>query len=65
MLRAADCRPVSEKAGTYLYPVGEADRRDTYLGIAPDGKVYAGMDGVTLLAETGDEALEKLIEGIR
>ncbi|MEU5778978.1 SUKH-3 domain-containing protein [Streptomyces venezuelae] len=56
---------LSEEAGAYLYPVGEADRRNTYLGIAPDGKVYAGMDSVTLLAETADVALEKLIEGIR
>ncbi|MFI7319367.1 SUKH-3 domain-containing protein [Streptomyces venezuelae] len=56
---------LSEEAGAYLYPVGEADRRSTYLGIAPDGKVYAGMDSVSLLADTGDEALEKLIEGIR
>ncbi|MFH8613253.1 SUKH-3 domain-containing protein [Streptomyces sp. NPDC018029] len=56
---------LSEEAGAYLYPVGEADRRNSYLGIAPDGKVYIGMDSVTLLADTGDEALEKLIEGIR
>ncbi|MGV9880534.1 SUKH-3 domain-containing protein [Streptomyces sp. NPDC003006] len=56
---------LSEEAGAYLYPVGEADRRNSYLGIAPDGKVYIGMDSVTLLADTGEEALEKLIEGIR
>ncbi|MEW2388048.1 hypothetical protein AB0933_06755 [Streptomyces venezuelae] len=49
----------------YINAVGEADRRNTYLGIAPDGKIYAGMDSVTLLAETADVALEKLIEGIR
>ncbi|MFD6432885.1 SUKH-3 domain-containing protein [Streptomyces venezuelae] len=56
---------LSEEAGAYLYPVGEADRRNSYLGIAPDGRVYVGMDSVTLLAETADEALEKLIEGVR
>jgi hypothetical protein len=54
---------LSEEA--YLYPIGEADRRNSYLGIAPNGAVYIGMDSVTLLADTGDEALEKLIEGIR
>ncbi len=56
---------LSEQAGAHLYPVGEADRRNTYPGIAPDGRFYVGMDSVTLLAATGDEALEKLIEGIR
>ncbi|MCL7424174.1 SUKH-3 domain-containing protein [Streptomyces sp. YS415] len=56
---------LSEEAGTDLYPIGEADRRNLYLGIAPNGAVYVGMDSVTLLAETADEALEKLVEGIR
>ncbi|MBW8800715.1 MAG: SUKH-3 domain-containing protein [Streptomyces sp.] len=56
---------LSEEAGTELYPIGSADRRNSYLGIAPDGAVYIGMDSVTLLAETGDRALEKLAEGIR
>ncbi|MBD0844813.1 SUKH-3 domain-containing protein [Streptomyces sp. TRM68416] len=56
---------LSEEAGTELYPIGEADRRNLYLGIAPNGAVYVGMDSVTLLAETADEALEKLVEGIR
>lgn len=48
-----------------LYPIGSADRRNSYLGIAPNGAVYIGMDSVTLLAETSDRALEKLVEGIR
>lgn len=56
---------LSEEAGASLYPVGETDRRNNYLGIAPSGAVYIGMDSVRLLADTGDEALEKLIEGIR
>lgn len=56
---------LSEEAGTNLYPIGEADRRNLYLGIAPNGEVYVGMDSVTQLAETADEALEKLVEGIR
>jgi hypothetical protein len=56
---------LSEEAGVDLYPIGAADRRNNYLGIASNGAVYVGMDSVTLLAETADEALEKLVEGIR
>ncbi|MGV9453589.1 SUKH-3 domain-containing protein [Streptomyces sp. NPDC003635] len=56
---------LSEEAGTHLYPIGEADRRNLYLGMAPNGAVYVGMDSVTLLAEKADEALQKLVEGIR
>lgn len=56
---------LSEEAGADLYPIGESDRRNSYLGIAPNGAVYIGMDNVTLLAETADRALEKLVEGIR
>ncbi|MEV5955890.1 SUKH-3 domain-containing protein [Streptomyces sp. NPDC051987] len=56
---------LSEEADTELYPIGSADRRNSYLGIAPDGAVYIGMDSVTLLAETSDRALGKLVEGIR
>ncbi|MWA13130.1 SUKH-3 domain-containing protein [Streptomyces sp. BA2] len=54
---------LSEEAGTYLYPLGMADRRNFYLGMAEDGTVYVGMDYLNLLADTGDKALEKLIEG--
>ncbi|MEV5254610.1 SUKH-3 domain-containing protein [Streptomyces werraensis] len=56
---------LSEEAGTDLYPIGEADRRNSFLGIAPTGAVYIGRDSVVLLAHTAEEALEKLIEGIR
>ncbi|MEV7978367.1 SUKH-3 domain-containing protein [Streptomyces sp. NPDC086519] len=56
---------LSDEAGATLYPIGEADRRNIYLGMAPNGAVYVGMDSATLLADTGDRALEKLIEGIR
>ncbi|MFI9768216.1 SUKH-3 domain-containing protein [Streptomyces sp. NPDC052415] len=56
---------LSGQAGVDLYPIGSADRRNNYLGIASNGAVYVGMDSVTLLAETADEALEKLVEGIR
>ncbi|WP_263303353.1 hypothetical protein [Streptomyces sp. 135] len=37
----------------------------SYLGMAPGGTVYRGVDDVEFLAENGDEALRKLIEGIR
>lgn len=55
---------LSEEAGAHLYPLGAADRGNTYLGMTPGGAVWGGRDSATLLAETGDEALEKLIEGI-
>jgi hypothetical protein len=54
---------LSEEVGTDLYPLGMADRRNQYLGMARDGKVYVGMDYVSILADTGDKALEKLIKG--
>ncbi|MFD9466464.1 SUKH-3 domain-containing protein [Streptomyces sp. NPDC060027] len=56
---------LSEEGGVDLYPIGESDRGNSYLGIAPNGAVYIGMGSVTLLAETADRALEKLVEGIR
>ncbi|MEU5292760.1 SUKH-3 domain-containing protein [Streptomyces sp. GTA36] len=56
---------LSEEAGAYLYPIGEADRGNSYLGIAPNGAVYAGRENVTLLADNAGKALEKLIEGVR
>ncbi|MFE2827831.1 SUKH-3 domain-containing protein [Streptomyces sp. NPDC059271] len=56
---------LSEEVGADLYPVGDSDRHNSYLGIAPDGAVYIGMDSATLLAETAGRALEKLVEGIR
>ena len=56
---------LSEEAGADLYPIGAADRGNSYLGIAPNGAVYLGRESVTLLAETAGRALEKLVEGIR
>ncbi len=53
----------SEEVGTYLYPIGDAARGNFYLTMAENGAVYHGMDYVSLLADTGDKALEKLIEG--
>lgn len=56
---------LSDEAGAYLYPIGELDHRNQYLGMAPNGAVYVGMDSVELLACTPDEALDKLVLGIR
>ncbi|MEV8319062.1 SUKH-3 domain-containing protein [Streptomyces sp. NPDC059900] len=56
---------LGEQAGVHLYPVGDTGRGVAYLGMAPDGAVHVGMDSVQFLAENGDRALEKLIEGIR
>lgn len=56
---------LSEEAEAELYPIGEVDRRNNYLGIAPDGAVYIGMDAVALLADNPHQALENLVEGIQ
>ncbi|SBT88605.1 SUKH-3 immunity protein [Streptomyces sp. DI166] len=56
---------LSAEAGVDLYPIGETDRRNLYLGMAPNGAVHVGMDSVVWLAGSGHEALEKLVEGIR
>jgi hypothetical protein len=56
---------LSEEAGVPLYPIGEVDRRNNYLGIAPDGSVYIGKDTVSLLADDYHKALENLVEGIQ
>ncbi|WP_419995879.1 SUKH-3 domain-containing protein [Streptomyces boninensis] len=54
-----------ELAGVELYPLGMTDRRNWYLGMTPTGAVYIGRDDVLLLAEDGDRALEKIIQGIK
>lgn len=54
---------LSEQAGTSLCPIGMVDHGNFYLAMAPSGAVYVGMDCVRLLAETSDEALDKLIRG--
>ncbi|MFI7273826.1 SUKH-3 domain-containing protein [Streptomyces sp. MS19] len=56
---------LSEEAGTNLYPLGMMGRRNLYIGMAADGRVFLGMDSVSEYAENGDRALEKLVEGIR
>jgi hypothetical protein len=56
---------LSEEAEAYLYPIGDAARGNNYLGMSPSGAVYWGMDDVRLLAETADEALDKLVQGIQ
>jgi hypothetical protein len=54
----------SEETGVPLFPLGDTDRGNAYLTMAPDGAVYMGMDYPRKLADTGDRALAKLVEGI-
>ncbi|MFF3767747.1 SUKH-3 domain-containing protein [Streptomyces sp. NPDC001922] len=56
---------LSEQAGAGLYPLGMTNNRNTYLGMAPTGEVYTGMDDAYFLAETGEQALEKLLDRTR
>lgn len=55
---------LSEQAGEPLYPLGAVDGGVSFLCMAPDGAVFLGMDDAGLLAGSGDEALNKLIEGV-
>ncbi|MEU6120717.1 SUKH-3 domain-containing protein [Streptomyces sp. NPDC047123] len=55
---------LSEQTGVPLFPLGMADHRNFYLGMAPDGSVHVGMDYASRLADSGDQALEKLIMGV-
>ncbi|GAA2567027.1 hypothetical protein GCM10010398_65780 [Streptomyces fimbriatus] len=54
---------LGEETGAGLHPIGEADRRDGFPGIAPTGAVCIGRDGAVPPARTAGEALEKLVEG--
>jgi hypothetical protein len=54
---------LGDQAGAPLYPVGAVGRGVSYLGMTAGGAVYLGMDDAGLLAESGDEALDKLVEG--
>ncbi|WP_217167004.1 SUKH-3 domain-containing protein [Streptomyces sp. AC512_CC834] len=56
---------LSEDAEVDLYPLGDLSQGNFYVAMAEDGAVYVGMDDVELLAETADEALDKLVRGIR
>ncbi|MDT0270750.1 SUKH-3 domain-containing protein [Streptomyces sp. DSM 44915] len=56
---------MSEETGTSLYPIGEMARRHLFLGMAEDGSVYRGRDAVDFFADSGDQALDKLISGYR
>lgn len=47
-----------------IYPIGEADNGNEYLGIASDGAVYGGMDALRLIGEHPRKALNNLVEGI-
>lgn len=48
-----------------IYPIGELDNRNFYLGISLDGSVFLGMDQLELLADNPHRALNNLVEGIR
>lgn len=52
---------LGELAGVELYPIGETNNMNMYLGMSADGSVYGGMDQVTCIADSGDAALEKMI----
>jgi SUKH-3 immunity protein len=54
----------SEEMGTCLYPLGDTDRGNAYLTMDTEGAVYMGMDYPRPLADSGDAALSKLIEGV-
>lgn len=55
---------LSEQVGERLYPLGAIDGGVSFLCMAATGAVFTGMDDPHLLARSGDEALNKLIEGI-
>ncbi|WP_419995878.1 SUKH-3 domain-containing protein [Streptomyces boninensis] len=54
---------LSEGAGAEPYSIGMKNNRNAYLGMTTTGAVYYGMDDAFLLAETGDEAVEKIFGG--
>ncbi|MFE9765759.1 SUKH-3 domain-containing protein [Streptomyces sp. NPDC005808] len=56
---------LSEEAGTPLCPVGQADNGNSYLGMAASGAVYVARERAELLAETADQALDRLVASQR
>ncbi|MFD6691145.1 SUKH-3 domain-containing protein [Streptomyces bacillaris] len=54
---------MSEEAGVNLFPIGEMDRGNLFLGMAEDGSVFRGRDSVEFFADSGEQALDKLIVG--
>ncbi|MGK5691497.1 SUKH-3 domain-containing protein [Streptomyces sp. URMC 128] len=52
----------SREAGASLYPVGTADQGASFLGITEDGALHLVRERVELLAETTDQALDRLVE---
>ncbi|GAA3856532.1 SUKH-3 domain-containing protein [Streptomyces sedi] len=56
---------MSEYAGTAVYPIGEMAKGHLFLGMAEDGSIFRGRDAVDFFAESGDQALDKLIVGYR
>ncbi|MFR9724397.1 SUKH-3 domain-containing protein [Streptomyces sp. MS19] len=56
---------MSEESGKALYPIGEMDHRNLFLGMAQDGSVYRDRDHVEFFAESGDQTVDKLAVGYR
>ncbi len=50
---------------TRLYPLGEAAGGYYFLAVGENNRIYLMMEDIKLLGETIDEALEKLLIGIR
>jgi hypothetical protein len=55
----------SKRLGAKLFPIGEALSGQAFLAISEDGQVFLVMDDVWFTGKTFDEALERLIHGIR
>lgn len=56
-------REYEHRLGTKLYPLGEAGNGRVLLAIATDGRVYAFMDELWLVADNIEEAIESLVCG--
>lgn len=51
--------------GEALFPIGECGGSRFFLGIAPDGRVFAILDAISLVGGTAREAIANLIVGMR
>ncbi|MFG3100261.1 SUKH-3 domain-containing protein [Streptomyces sp. NPDC048182] len=56
---------LGEEVEVSLYPLGDLWQGNFYLAMAENGTVYFGMDDAEWLAQSPDEALDRLIRGIR
>ena len=55
----------SELIQSYLYPLGEVDNGHAFLAIDALGRVFILMNFLIFVADDFDQALEKLLTGIR